>query len=180
MQNVNAATALIALGANLGDADDNIRAALKMLNDDAEIEILKTSSFIKTAPVGGPSGQPDYTNGAVLVRTSMEPVALLHRLQEIERTLHRVRLVRWGARTIDLDLILYGDKIVLTPELTIPHPRVYWRQFVLDPANEIAPAATIPTSCRTISETRRLLFMNFRTFDLLTFFLHDSLLEKSK
>ena len=160
--------ALVALGANLGDARKNLLEAVERMASRPEIEILATSSFIRTAPVGGPSGQPPFLNGAALIRTTASPFETLTILHEIEKSLGRERKVFWGARTIDLDLILYDDLVLSTPELTIPHPRLQWRHFVLDPACEIAPNAVVPTFDRTLAELRRALYWTFANFETAT------------
>jgi len=164
--------ALVAFGANLGDVDENIRRALEMLGNVVGVTVMKTSSVWHTLPVGGPSGQPVFSNGAVLVKTSLSPHALLEELHEIEIELQRVRNEFWGPRTIDLDLISYGNLIITTSELILPHPRVYWRHFVLDPVCEIAPDIVLSTTGLSFRETRRLLYNNFKLYDLASFFLH--------
>ena len=163
--------ALVALGANLGDAEGNIHAALQLLASTPGIWILKTSSLIKTEPVGGPVGQPCYFNGAVLIETTVDPYGLLDELHQIENKLGRVRNVVWGPRTVDLDLIIYGDVQTFTEELTLPHPRLYWRRFVLDPACEIAPELTVPTTGLSLEETRRLLIATCAHFGLFSILL---------
>ena len=140
--------------------------ALQLLAATPCIWILKTSSLIKTEPVGGPVGQPCYFNGAVLIETTVDPYGLLDELHQIENKLGRVRNVVWGPRTVDLDLIIYGDVQTFTEELTLPHPRLYWRRFVLDPACEIAPELTVPTTGLSLEETRRLLIATCSHFGL--------------
>lgn len=162
--------ALIAFGSNIGDVDENIRLALEKLTRVQYTTVINVSSVIKTDPVGGPSDQPIFSNGAVLVETKLPPLDLLHELQRIEIELLRERKVFWGPRTIDLDLILYEDKIMRTKELTLPHPRFYWRTFVLDPANEVAPTMVTPTSQTTIAETRALLYAMFAMFELASYY----------
>lgn len=161
--------ALVAVGANQGCVEKNIRLALRALEATPDVEICRISSFVYTLPVGGPRNQPPYLNGAVLLETSIPAPELLKILQDIEKRLHRVRTVIWGPRTIDLDLILYGDSIITQRELTLPHPRVYWRLFVLDPACEIASDLILPTSGLTLAQTRRLLYINFEQFETTVF-----------
>ena len=162
-------TVLVALGANIGKVEENIKASLAALEQASSIKVLRTSSIYQTTPLGGAGEQPDYYNGAVLLETTLEPLELLKKLQSIERDLGRVRKEHWGPRCIDLDLILWGNLILKTSELTIPHPHLYWRRFVLDPASEIAPNLVVPTTGLTIEETRRLLFWNFSAYEQLAF-----------
>ena len=110
-----------------------------------DVSVGKVSSFHETEPVGGPPGQGPYLNAAACIETTLEPPAVLQLLQEIEAKNGRVRLVRWGERTLDLDLLLFDDRIVETPELTIPHPRMAVRRFVLEPlAGNRPPTLSIP------------------------------------
>src|SRR5262249_51390245 len=97
-------------------------------------------------------GQGLFKNAAAVVETSLQPLALLHLLQDIESRFGRVRLVRWGQRTLDLDLLLFDDQLIDTPELSLPHPRLATRRFVLEPLAEIAPDAIDPITKRTIAE----------------------------
>ncbi len=156
--------AVVAFGANLGDVKGNIGQALALLEKVERVDVLKISSIWRTYPVGGAAGQPSFFNGSVLIETDLPPMTLLMELQKIEKQLKRERFEKWGPRTIDLDLILYGDLVINDPRLTLPHPRVYWRQFVLDPVCEIASELVLPTTGLTFRETRFLLFFNFRAF----------------
>jgi len=133
---------VIALGSNLGEPEIILQGAIASLNQ--LLSVTAVSTFHRTAPVGGPV-QPDYLN-AVLVGdcTNLSAVELLHQLQAIEAEAGRTREVRWGPRTLDLDLILFGDQVMQTPELTLPHPRAHERKFVLEPWSEIDPDASIP------------------------------------
>ena len=143
-------TAYVALGSNLGDKEANLRRALELLIERG-VEIVKTSTFISTEPYGV-TDQPTFLNGVCEVRTSLEPLALLHTLLEIEQEMGRVRLRHWGERNIDLDLLLYEDVVMDTPELKLPHPDMQNRDFVLLPLAEIAPELVHPTLQKTISE----------------------------
>ncbi|MGM9582540.1 MAG: 2-amino-4-hydroxy-6-hydroxymethyldihydropteridine diphosphokinase [Phascolarctobacterium sp.] len=143
-------TAYVALGSNLGDKEGNLRRALELLKERG-VEVVKVSSFICTEPYGV-KDQPQFLNGVCEVRTSLTPVALLHTLLEIEQEMGRVRLRHWGERNIDLDLLLYEDVIMDTPELKLPHPDMQNRDFVLLPLVEIAPEITHPILGKTISE----------------------------
>ena len=143
-------TAYLALGSNLGDKEANLRRALELLQQRG-VEVVKTSSFICTEPYGV-TDQPQFLNGVCEVRTSLEPLELLQTLLEIEQEMGRVRLRHWGERNIDLDLLLYEDVVMDTPELILPHPDMQNRDFVLLPLAEIAPEIIHPTLQKTISE----------------------------
>jgi 2-amino-4-hydroxy-6-hydroxymethyldihydropteridine diphosphokinase len=144
--------ALLGLGSNLGDRKAELDAAVSALTEAPGIVLRKVSRYHETAPVGGPEGQGDYLNAAAAVETTLEPLELLHVLQEIEHRAGRVRTVRWGPRTLDLDLLLFGDQVIATEELQVPHPRMAERLFVLAPLAEIAPGAVDPVTGRTIAE----------------------------
>jgi 2-amino-4-hydroxy-6-hydroxymethyldihydropteridine diphosphokinase len=144
--------AFIALGSNLGDRKANLDGAMAALRETPGITVQAVSSYHQTKPVGGPSGQGAYLNAAAALETTLDPLTLLHRLQEIEQRLRRVRTERWGPRTLDMDLLLYDDLAVETPELTIPHPRMAVRRFVLEPLAEIASAAVCPVTGKTVAE----------------------------
>lgn len=139
----------IALGSNLGDSRSILVKAIDWLQMHPQIEVLAVSSWYLTKPVGPP--QPDYINGCVTIQTSLIPLELLHVLQAIETEFGRVRQERWGARTLDLDLLLYETQIVDTPTLQIPHPRMTERAFVLVPLAEIAPNWIEPRSGQSIA-----------------------------
>jgi 2-amino-4-hydroxy-6-hydroxymethyldihydropteridine diphosphokinase len=144
--------ALIGLGSNLGDRKAQLDAAVMALSDARGVIFRAVSQYHETAPVGGPDGQGDYLNAAAAVETTLEPLELLHLLQELERRAGRVRTVRWGPRTLDLDLLLFGDRVIASAELQVPHPRLAERLFVLAPLAEIAPGAVDPVTGRTIAE----------------------------
>ncbi|MGD9719981.1 MAG: 2-amino-4-hydroxy-6-hydroxymethyldihydropteridine diphosphokinase [Pirellulales bacterium] len=143
---------LIALGSNLGDRAAHIAQALTLVGERAGSGPLAASSLHVTRPVGGPAGQQAYFNAVAAFDTALSPVALHGQLQAIEQTLGRVRDDRWGPRTIDLDLLLYGDVVIRTPELTVPHPRFAFRRFVLEPAVEVAPQMLHPTVGWTVEQ----------------------------
>jgi dihydroneopterin aldolase/2-amino-4-hydroxy-6-hydroxymethyldihydropteridine diphosphokinase len=135
--NMPAATshrAFLALGSNLGDREGYLRFAVTELG-----HVVAMSRIYETAPVGGPEDQGPYLNMVVEVETSLDPFALLRRCQRIEAEAARQRLVRWGPRTLDVDIVLYDDTEILSDELTVPHPRFAQRRFVLAPLAEIAP-----------------------------------------
>jgi 2-amino-4-hydroxy-6-hydroxymethyldihydropteridine diphosphokinase len=144
--------ALVAIGGNLGDARDVLQEALRRLQRIPDIAIRQTSPWYVTRPVGGPSGQPDFLNGAVLLETRLEPHDLLNVLRAIEMELGRHRVVRWGPRAVDLDLAVYGDRVHSDDELQIPHPRMAFRRFVLAPAADVAPELVHPVSGWTVRQ----------------------------
>ena len=136
--------AYVALGANLGNPQEALQAALEDLRQTAGVGVTAVSSFYRTAPVE--SSGPDYVNAVAEVATTLAASELLHVLQRIENAHGRVRPVGVvnAPRTLDLDLLLFGKNTVATPELTVPHPRMHLRAFVLVPLLEIAPDAVIP------------------------------------
>ena len=144
--------ALLALGSNLGDRDANIRAALDRLEDENALCVVAMSTIRTTAPVGGPP-QPDYRNAAALADTHLPPRKLLAAMQRAEEHVgRRLGGERWGPREVDVDLILYGDETIDEPDLTVPHPRMAERRFVLEPAAEIAPDMVHPVLHRTLRQ----------------------------
>lgn len=140
----------IALGSNLGDRHAHIRAAVETLARLPGTELIRISTIIETEPVG-PAGQDRYLNGVAQLRTTLSPHELLRHLLriELERGRDRANSPRWGSRTLDLDLLLFGDHIVNEPGLTVPHPRLRERLFVLEPLAEIAPDWRLPPDGRT-------------------------------
>lgn len=146
--------AYIALGGNVGDVEMTLRRALERMNASPGVRLLRVSRLYWTEAVGGPAGQGSYLNGVAEVATTLEPTGLLHVLQEIERSLgrDRVREVRWGPRTCDLDILLMGDQVVDQPNLTVPHPRLHQRRFVLEGLAELAPDLRHPRLGRTMRE----------------------------
>lgn len=145
-------TAYIALGANLGDRAANLRHALELLKQSPDVDVIRVSSLIENAAVGGPPNSPAFLNGAAEIRTTLSPRELLNQLLQIEKELGRVRSEKWSPRTIDLDVLLYDSQIIDEPGLTIPHPLMHERRFVLEPLAEIAPNAIHPLLNRTIAE----------------------------
>jgi len=143
--------AYIALGSNLGDREHNLRAAIEMLRQADGVRVSSVSSFYETEPVGY-TDQPAFINAAAEVMTALSPMELLRLCQDIENRLGRVRTVKWGPRTADLDILLYGDAVMDTPELKIPHPLMHERRFVLEPLAEVAPGAVHPVTGMTISQ----------------------------
>jgi 3-oxoacyl-[acyl-carrier protein] reductase len=147
-----AATAYIALGSNLGDRRAFLDRALAELRTRAGVEVTRVSSVYETAPVGGPARQGPYLNAVADLRTELAPDALLRLLLDVESGLGRVRTERDGPRTIDLDLLLYDDVVRDEAELTLPHPRLHQRLFVLQPLAEIAPGLIHPVFKRTVAD----------------------------
>ncbi len=145
-------TAYVGLGSNLGDRQNYLDRAIQALQDHANIEVTQISSYYETEPIGGPPGQPDFLNAVVELQTDLAPEELLEVLQDIEQDLGRVRRERHGPRTIDLDLLLYGNVVQDRPELTIPHPRMHERGFVLEPLAEIAASAVHPRLGKTAGQ----------------------------
>ena len=145
--------AYIALGSNIEPRADHLARAVALLNERPHIEVRRVSQLIATEPVG-PQGQGEYLNGAAEVATSLGAEALLAVLQEVEAALGRLRRreQRWGPRTCDLDLLLYDDAVIDSETLTLPHPRMHRRAFVLTPLAEIAPGAVHPRLRRTVAE----------------------------
>ncbi|WAR45136.1 2-amino-4-hydroxy-6-hydroxymethyldihydropteridine diphosphokinase [Methylomonas rapida] len=131
--------AYIGLGSNLDNPVEQVRSAARELAASADIEKQALSPLYTSHPVG-PQDQPDYVNAVMRILTRLAPLELLKQCQHIENQHGRVRLVRWGARTLDLDILLYGDQRITLPDLVIPHPELTRRAFVLYPLADIAPA----------------------------------------
>ena len=137
-------TSYLAIGSNLGDRFTNIRRSIRYLQSNPRISIRKISRLYETSPRGGPKNQPQYLNAAVKIETSLNPFDLLQYLKTIEKKLKRRTPVRWGARTIDLDILFFNDLVLLHRDLCIPHPLLHTRIFVLKPLSEIAAGAIHP------------------------------------
>ncbi len=145
-------TAYLALGANLGDRRENIWDAVKRLRSIDGMTVTRVSSLFDNPAVGGPAGSPPFLNGAVRLQTSLGPRELLLRLLSVERDMGRVRREKWEPRVIDLDVLLYGDRVIDEPDLKVPHPRMHERRFVLQPLAEIAPDVVHPVLRRSIRD----------------------------
>jgi 2-amino-4-hydroxy-6-hydroxymethyldihydropteridine diphosphokinase len=137
-------SAYVGLGSNVGDREANLRQAVEWLRKADGVDIIRVSSIYETAPVGYLE-QPDFLNAVVEIKTTLSPPELLAVTKSIEREQQRVRQVRWGPRTIDLDILLYGDAEVEEDNLRLPHPEVGNRAFVLVPLAEIAPSKRLPS-----------------------------------
>ncbi len=135
--------AYIGIGSNLGNPREQVQRASKALAALPQTRLLSLSPWYESDPVG-PPGQPDYVNGVALLETQLAPLPLLDALQAIEADHQRVREVRWGPRTLDLDILLYGDKIIDVPRLQVPHPYLSSRGFVVKPLADIQPSLVLP------------------------------------
>jgi 2-amino-4-hydroxy-6-hydroxymethyldihydropteridine diphosphokinase len=148
----SAVTAYLGLGGNLGDPAATLRAARAALAEHAALEVHACSPLYRTAPVGGPPGQPDYRNAVIEVGTRLSPAELLSFCQTLEARFGRVRHAPWASRTLDLDLLLYADEVLTGAGLTVPHPRLHLRRFVLMPLCELAPGLVHPVLGKTIRQ----------------------------
>ena len=138
--------AYVGIGSNLGDREEIVRRALELLGEADGVEVVAVSTLRETEP-WGPVAQPPFLNGAAALETRLGPEALLAILLSVEQTLGRRRdgaAERWGPRTLDLDLLLDGDRTLDLPGLTVPHPRLHERRFALEPLAELAPDADVP------------------------------------
>lgn len=149
------ATTLIALGANLGDRQGNLQRALTLLERPPELRVIACSRWFGTAPIGGPAGQAEFVNAAARLETTLAPLHLLNVLRQVEAELGRQRRQRWAARCVDLDLLLFDDLVLKTPELEVPHPRMAFRRFVLEPAADVAAELRHPLIGWTIGQLLR-------------------------
>jgi len=146
------AKVFIGIGSNMGDRRATIERAVALLRLRPGIAVRAVSSLAETEPVGGPPGQGRFLNAAAELAPELEPAALLDVVQGIEPQLGRRRTVRWGPRTLDLDVLLWDDRVIATERLRVPHPRLRERRCVLAPLAEIAPEAVDPVTGRTGGE----------------------------
>jgi 2-amino-4-hydroxy-6-hydroxymethyldihydropteridine diphosphokinase len=142
--------AFVGVGTNLGDRWAHLALAARALSAAPRVALVRASRVLDTAPLGPP--QPRFLNAALEVETGLPPRRLLALLQEIERAALRRPAVRWGPRSLDLDLLLYGDLVLDEPGLTLPHPGLRARRFVLQPLAELCPALVVPGTGRTVAE----------------------------
>lgn len=150
---MNPTPCAIALGSNLGDSLHTLESALATLNQTPGITVVAASSWYQTTAIG--PVQPDIINGCAVLNVTLPPAELMDTLLYIEAQFGRERRERWGPRTLDLDLLLYGTLILNTPQVTIPHPRLRERAFVLVPLTEIAPDWVEPVSGKTIAQLQQ-------------------------
>jgi 2-amino-4-hydroxy-6-hydroxymethyldihydropteridine diphosphokinase len=136
--------AYVAIGSNMGDRPANIASAVETMRWSAGITVQRVSRNLENPAIGGPDGSPPFLNAVVEIETSLGSHALLQRLLEIERRLGRERRQKWEPRVIDLDIVLFGDQIISSRDLVIPHPLMHERRFVLEPLCEIAPDVVHP------------------------------------
>ena len=133
---------IIALGSNIGEPRENLDLAIALLRE--ATEVIKVSSYYVTKPVGY-EDQPNFVNAVCIIESELPAIELLNMLHGIEKAMGRERTIKWGPRTIDLDIIQYGSLLSNSPELTLPHPRAHERKFVLEPWLEIEPEAVLLT-----------------------------------
>lgn len=143
---------LIALGSNLGERLQNLRAGVAGIEDADGIDVVAVSPLYETAPVGGPDDQGPYLNAALVADTTLDAADVLALLHRIEAGQERQRTVHWGPRTLDLDLLVHGDFISDTATLEVPHPRMHERRFVMVPVCDIAPDLVHPRLGRTMRD----------------------------
>ena len=137
-------TAYIGLGSNLENPKQQVLTAVEEMADIPESTVVQVSCLYQSDPVG-PGEQEDYINAAVAIETELSALALLDQLQAIEQAHNRKRIIRWGSRTLDLDILLYGEDIIESERLTVPHKEMHWRNFVLKPLADIKPNLVLPT-----------------------------------
>jgi len=142
--------AFLGLGSNVGDREEYIEQAIFLLEKNPKIQVLKHSSNLETEAEGGGEAQPPFINAVVAIRTKLDPYALLDMCHEIEAALGREREMEWGPRTIDIDILLFGDQVISDDKLQVPHPLMHERMFVLKPLAEIAPKIIHPVLEKTI------------------------------
>jgi dihydroneopterin aldolase/2-amino-4-hydroxy-6-hydroxymethyldihydropteridine diphosphokinase len=147
-------TAYIGVGGNMGDKEENVKMALNIMNSLKHTRITKTSKFYETSPVGYLE-QEDFLNCAIEIKTLLNPLELVRYLLSIENQLKRERVIRWGPRTIDLDVLLYDNIISSIDEIIVPHPRMQERMFVLEPLCDIAPYVIHPILNKTIIQMKK-------------------------
>jgi len=146
----SARTVFLSLGSNLGDRERHLHRALELIEQHAG-KLQRVSAFYRTA-AWGKEEQPDFLNAAAELKTSLEPSELLRTLLSVEEKMGRRRAEKWGPRTIDIDILLYEDRIVDQAGLHVPHPALHLRRFVLEPLNEIAPGAQHPQFKKSIAQ----------------------------
>lgn len=168
--------AFVGFGANLGEPEKVFSDLKGLLTQAEHTDLVAASPLARTQPVGGPAGQPDYCNACLELETDLSARQLLNHLLELEAQIGRVRIERWGPRTVDLDLLLFGSEVVDEPELSVPHPRMHLRRFVLEPLAAFAPEARHPLLGLTAREL--LAAMNDRSEQLVLFLGDDEELAR--
>ena len=147
----NKSRAFLGFGGNIGDSIGYFRHARQQLAADPHISVTGASPLYRTAAIGGPADQPDYLNAVVDITTSLTPHQLLQFCQQIENNAGRTREIHWGPRTLDIDLLLFDDLVIDDPVLSLPHPRLHERHFVLQPLNDLAPQLHHPLLAKTMA-----------------------------
>jgi len=150
---VGLATAYLSMGSNLGDRLRYLKKAIEKIGESKRISVINISSIYETEPVGN-ENQPRFLNLVIEVQTSLDPLPLLERLLAIEKEMGRKREDRWGPRNIDIDILIYDDLVMESDQLTIPHPRMHQRKFVLVPLAEIAPQTLHPLLKKNVKEIK--------------------------
>lgn len=145
---------VIGLGSNVGERQRTLDQAVEILARHSQITLRRRSTLRQTSAAGGPSGQAPFLNAAIAIETTLSPHALLAVLLQTENSLGRQRIERWGPRTLDLDLLLFDELVLESPDLVVPHPRLAWRRFALDPAAEVAGSKVHPTIGWTLDRLR--------------------------
>lgn len=141
----NPKRAVVAIGSNLGNRLETLQGAIDALEDTPGVRVKAVSPVYETEPWGvEPGSQPSYFNAVVVLKTTLPPSSLLERAHAVEEAFHRVRDERWGARTLDVDIVAYADVVSDDPHLTLPHPRAHERAFVLAPWHDVDPEARVP------------------------------------
>ncbi|MFI6937221.1 2-amino-4-hydroxy-6-hydroxymethyldihydropteridine diphosphokinase [Streptomyces sp. NPDC050287] len=141
----NPKRAVLSLGSNLGNRLETLQGAIDALEDTPGVRVKAVSPVYETEPWGvEPGSQPSYFNAVVVLKTTLPPSSLLERAHAVEEAFHRVREERWGARTLDVDIVAYADVVTADPHLTLPHPRAHERAFVLAPWHDVEPEAQLP------------------------------------
>ncbi|MEV6614898.1 2-amino-4-hydroxy-6-hydroxymethyldihydropteridine diphosphokinase [Streptomyces sp. NPDC051051] len=141
----NPERAVISIGSNLGNRLETLQGAIDALEDTPGVRVKAVSPVYETEPWGvEPGSQPSYFNAIVVLKTTLPPSSLLERAHAVEEAFHRLRDERWGARTLDVDIVAYADVVSDDPSLTLPHPRAHERAFVLAPWHDVEPGARVP------------------------------------
>ncbi len=151
MTEKNKSRAFLGFGGNLGEPLNNFRAARQQFSEHPQVETISSSPLYQTPPVGGPAGQSDYLNAVIEILTGLSPLDLLQLCLRIEDDAGRVRDQHWGPRTLDIDVLLFDNLTMDVPLLTLPHPRLQQRHFVLLPLNDLAPQLNHPVLNKTIA-----------------------------